>query len=126
MIRTLNTIMVAATVLLLVAVYAQKYRAEEIASENARLETEIDRKVERLTGLKADWAYLNQPSAIEPIVVRHAEALGLAPVDGKQFASIEDIPMRPATDINSDALEALLLSLDEGVDPGNPEVLEIQ
>lgn len=115
--RTLNTILLVMTVIGLVAVYALKYRAEETAGTIAATETRIERKTEILTTLRADWAYLNQPSTLEPVITRHAEALGVAPIAAEQYGSIDDIPMRPVTEPNSDALEALLLSLEAGIDP---------
>lgn len=117
MIRSLNTILVIVTVVGLVAVYALKYQAEKTASELAALETTVARKSEYLSTLRADWAYLNQPSTLEPIITRHAEQLELAPAAAEQFTSLDSIPMRPPTEPNSAALEALLLALEAGVDP---------
>ena len=73
--------------------------------------------------MKANWAFLNQPSTIEPIVIRHAEALGIAPVASQQFGTIDAIPMRPATEPNSEALAMLLLALEAGLDPTTGETI---
>ncbi|HUV32725.1 MAG TPA: hypothetical protein VMW31_04065 [Devosiaceae bacterium] len=115
--RTLNAILLVMSVFGLVAVYALKYRAEQTAAEIGAVENRIERKTEILTTLQADWAYLNQPSSLEPVVIRNAEALGVAPITGAQFGSLDDLPMRPATEPNSEALEALLLALEAGFDP---------
>jgi hypothetical protein len=117
MIRSLNTILVAVSVAGLVAVYALKSQAEKTAGEIAALETTLARKSEYLSTLRADWAYLNQPSTLEPIIARHAAELGLAASAAEQFSSLDSIPMRPPAEPNSAALEALLLSLEAGVDP---------
>ncbi len=117
MIRSLNTLLVVVSVVGLVAVYALKSQAEKTAVEISALETTVARKTEFLSTLRADWAYLNQPSTLEPIIVRHAAELGLAPSSAEQFTSLESIPMRPPSEPNSAALEALLVSLEAGIDP---------
>lgn len=117
MIRTLNVIMVCTTVAGLVGVYALKYSVEETANELAALERQIDRQEGDLSLLQADWAYLNQPSHIAPIIERHADALRLEPLQQEQFGSFEDIPMRPVVEADAEGLDALFESLEAGVDP---------
>ncbi|HEY0919961.1 cell division protein FtsL [Devosia sp.] len=117
MIRTLNLFLVATSLLALVGVYALKYAVEDTASERGRLERLIERQEGQLSLLKADWAYLNQPAHVAPIVTRHQAALGLAPADQKQFGSFESLPMRPVAKPDTAALDALFESLDAGVDP---------
>lgn len=117
MIRTLNVILVCTTVAALIGVYSLKYAVGETASDRTALEQRIDRQESELSLLKADWAYLNQPSHVAPIVARHAEALGLAPVDQKQFGRFEDIPMRPVAQADAAGLDDLFLSLEAGIDP---------
>ena len=117
MIRTLNVLMVGTSLLGLVGVYGLKYSVEETASEKARIERQIDRQEGQLSLLKADWAYLNQPAHVEPIVARHQQALGLEPVKQQQFGTLEGLPMRPVEAPNTAALDALFESLDAGIDP---------
>ncbi len=117
MIRTLNILMVGTSLLGLVGVYGLKYSVEETASEKARIERQIDRQEGELSLLQADWAYLNQPAHIAPIVVRHQEALGLEPARQEQFGSVAGLPMRPVEQPDTVALDALFESLDAGVDP---------
>lgn len=117
MIRTLNVLMVGTSLLGLVGVYGLKYSVEETASEKARIERQIDRQEGELSLLKADWAYLNQPAHVGPIVARHQQALGLEPVKQQQFGTLEGLPMRPVEAPNTAALDALFESLDAGIDP---------
>ncbi|MHB1109924.1 MAG: cell division protein FtsL [Devosia sp.] len=117
MIRNLNILMVGTSLLGLVGVYALKYSVEETASEKARLERQIDRQEADLSLLQADWAYLNQPAHVAPIVVRHQAALGLEPVKQEQFGSMDSLPMRPVEEPDTMALDALFESLDAGIDP---------
>lgn len=117
MIRTLNVIMICTSLAALVGVYALKYSVEETAAHKAAIERQIDRQEGELSLLKADWAYLNQPSHIAPIVARHADALGLAPTQQKQFGNLEDLPMRPVVPQDTAALDTLFEALESGVDP---------
>jgi hypothetical protein len=117
MMRTLNILMVGTSILGLVGVYGLKYSVEETASEKARIERLIDRQEAELSLLQADWAYLNQPAHVAPIVVRHQAALGLEPVKQEQFGGMANLPMRPIEEPDTVALDALFESLDAGIDP---------
>jgi hypothetical protein len=115
MIRTLNAILLVTSLCGLVGVYALKYAGEDAATAKSSLERRIERQSADLSVLKADWAFLNQPAYIAPIVQRHLDAVGLQPTKQEQFGSMDGLPMRPAPD--KQALDALFLSLDSGVDP---------
>ncbi|MDP1731041.1 MAG: hypothetical protein Q8L54_07685 [Devosia sp.] len=117
MIRTLNVIMVGTSLIGLIGVYGLKYSVEETASEKVRIERQIERQEADLSMLKADWAYLNQPAHVAPIVARHQDALGLAPTTQRQFGNLDGLPMRPIKEPDALALDALLESLDAGIDP---------
>ncbi|MBN9309907.1 MAG: hypothetical protein J0I99_12525 [Devosia sp.] len=116
MIRMLNIILFCTTLAALVGVYGLKYAVEDIASEKTALERKIDRQTGELSLLKADWSYLNQPAHVGPIVARHQEALALLPTSQEQFGRMDNLPMRPAAP-DTAALDALLNSLDAGIDP---------
>lgn len=116
MIRGLNLVLFLLAGMALIGVYGVKYESETIAGEKSAIEHEIVQQRAQLSLLEADWAYLTQPAHIEPIIIRHAEALQLQPVSARQFGSIEDIPMRPEQ-VNDAALTALLQALDAGIDP---------
>ncbi|UJQ94599.1 cell division protein FtsL [Mariluticola halotolerans] len=116
MIRGLNFLLLITSVLALVGVYTLKYHTVDTANEKLALQRQIEKQEADLSLLKADWAYLNQPAHIAPIVRRHAEVLGVAVIDQAQFIHITDIPMRTAQ-TDDDALTELFKSLDAGVDP---------
>lgn len=123
MIRTINIVLGISSLVMLVGVYGLKYSVEETASEKAEIERHIERQESELSLLKADWAYLNQPSHVAPIVERHAEVLGLAPVAQSQFGGFEGLPMRVAPPNNA-ALDDLFLALEAGVDPAGETIVE--
>jgi hypothetical protein len=117
MIRFLNVIMVCTSLAGLVGVYALKYSVGETASELAAIERQIERQEGELSLLKADWAFLNQPAHVAPIITRHAEVLGLRPTHQEQFGNFDALQMRPVVHKDIGALDALFESLEAGVDP---------
>ena len=116
MIRGLNAVLLITSAVALVGVYGLKYQVAETAGKKVAIESEIEAQTARLSVLEAEWAYLNHPAHIAPIVSRHAEALGIAPIDQKQYGAIADLPMRPKG-VDSAGLEDLIESLSQGVDP---------
>jgi hypothetical protein len=69
-----------------------------------------------LSLLKADWAFLNQPANVGPIVTRHLAELNLQTLAQDQFGRVDSLPMRMKAP-DSGALDSLFESLDSGVDP---------
>ena len=116
MIRTLNILLVITSICALVGVYALKYSVEETASEKTSIQRHIDRQQADLSLLKADWAFLNQPANVGPIVTRHLAELNLQSLAQDQFGRFDSLPMRMKAP-DSGALDSLFESLDSGVDP---------
>ena len=123
MIRTLNFILLVVCIFALIGVYSLKFSVEETAATKAAIERRIQTQEGELSLLKADWAYLNQPGHVAPIVARHVETLGLQPVKQAQFGGLAGLPMRPVAP-DSDALDELFQSLNAGVDPANESIEE--
>lgn len=116
MIRNLNFLLLGTSLLALVSVYALKYAVEETASEKAALQRQIDTQQSDLSLLKADWAYLNQPAHVGPIVVRHEAELNLQVLQQEQFGTFSILPMRLVAPDDA-ALDSLFESLASGIDP---------
>ncbi len=116
MIRTLNIVLVATSIFALVGVYALKYSVEETASEKTAIQRHIERQQADLSLLKADWAFLNQPANVAPIVTRHVAELKLQTLAQEQFGNFDSLPMRMKAP-DSTALDSLFEALDAGVDP---------
>lgn len=113
----LNLILAVVSVLAVVAVYSQKHFAELTAEEIGRINSAIGRQQADLSILRADWAYLNQPTQIQPIIERHNDMLGLQIAQAKQFGSFDDLPMRPQQRLDTDSLNALFETIEAGEDP---------
>lgn len=116
MIRTLNVILVCTSIAMLIGVYALKYSVEDVAAQKTSLERQIDRQQADLSLLKADWAFLNQPANVAPIVNRHVAELNLQMLSQDQFGSFDMLPMRMKAP-DTQALDSLFESLNSGVDP---------
>lgn len=116
MIRRLNIFLICTSIVMLVGVYMLKFSIEGTAAERTALQFHISEQEDELTTLKADWAVLNQPGYVEPIVRRHEAELGVTQVQQKQFGSFADLPMRPAKP-DTAAMDALFLAIDAGIDP---------
>lgn len=117
MIKTLNFILVCTSLVGLVGVYALKFQVEDTASAKSALERRIERQQASLSLLEAEWAYLNQPTHVAPIVARHQDVLALQPSKPTQFAAMDTLPMRPVVQLDTTALDSLFESLEAGVDP---------
>jgi hypothetical protein len=116
MIRTINVIFVITSICALVGVYALKYSVEDTSTEKTSIQRQIERQQADLSLLKADWAFLNQPANVAPIVTRHVAELNLQPLAQEQFGRFDGLPMRmKAPDMS--ALDTLFEALDSGVDP---------
>lgn len=116
MIRTINVLFVITSICALVGVYALKYTVEETAGEKAAIQRQIERQQADLSLLKADWAFLNQPANVGPIVTRHVADLNLQPLAQEQFGRFDGLPMRLKAP-DSASLDSLFEALDSGVDP---------
>lgn len=116
MIRSLNVILVCSAIVMLIGVYSLKYSVEDVAAEKVTLQRTIERQEADLSLLKADWAFLNQPANVAPIVNRHVAELNLQTLSQDQFGTLQNLPMRlKAPDVMG--LDSLFESLNSGVDP---------
>jgi len=116
MIRTINILLLMACIGALIGVYLLKFSVEETGQTRTALQRQIEKQQAELSLLKADWAYLNQPSNVAPIVTRHVAELNLQPLAQEQFGRIDILPMRLAAP-DSGALDDLFTALDSGIDP---------
>ncbi len=116
MIRALNIILVCSSIAMLIGVYAYKFSAEDVAAQKVDMQRQIERQQSDLSLLKADWAFLNQPANVAPVVTRHIAELNLQTLSQDQFGTFTDLPMRMKAP-DAGALDSLFESLNSGVDP---------
>ncbi|MFC3703285.1 hypothetical protein ACFOOL_00780 [Devosia honganensis] len=116
MIRSINIFLLFVSIAMLAGVYALKFSIEGTAAERTALTAKIAEQEGQLSLLQADWAVLNQPGHIDPIVRRHEAELAIGPVRQEQFGSFAALPMRPAKP-DTEAMDALFRAIAEGIDP---------
>jgi hypothetical protein len=116
MIRTLNVLLFVTSLFALTAVYGLKYAVGETAQDKATLQRQIEKQEADLSLLKADWAYLNQPAHIGPIVAGLEAELNLQALQQDQFGRFDTLPMRLKAP-DTGALDSLFESLESGIDP---------
>lgn len=69
--------------------YQTSYEVQEQEEQLARLNRQIVAEQEAIQVLKAEWAYLNDPTRIERLVAEH---LILQPTKGAQIVALDAIP----------------------------------
>ncbi|GAB1582485.1 hypothetical protein [Phyllobacterium phragmitis] len=118
MLRTFDIILITVMLAAATVTYKIKYDAEKRMAEIAKLQRKIDFEKDTITLLKADWSLLTQPNRLQKLVEIYQSELDLKPIDARQIVSIDDIPERPADDIeeiisSSDELLARLKNPDD-------------
>ena len=90
--RTVNLILLSIAVASAFALYVLKYDTRRMEARVRALERSLDQKKEEMAQLNARYAYLARPERIEPL----ARALGLAPIEGRQYLRVEAPAASPA------------------------------
>jgi len=72
--------------------YHQTILTQQAAREVDRLQRNIGEERERLSILRAEWAYLNRPDRLRDLASFNFERLGLLPLSAEQFGRAAQIP----------------------------------
>lgn len=99
MLRTFDLILIAAMLVAATATYKIKYDAEKQIVVINKLKRQIAAEKDTIALLRADWSLMTQPSRLQNLVDVYAEELGLQNIDAKQIAQFNEIPERPADEI---------------------------
>ena len=101
MIRALNLAMLALTVMICFGLYRVTHAAQEREADLKKIETQISEEERAIGVLRAEWTHLSQPSKMQAMATRY---LDLQPMKATQIAYLNDIPMRPKTLSDIDAI----------------------
>jgi hypothetical protein len=93
--RTSDMVLIAVMVSAAAFTYKTKQAAEDQLTAVRKLESQIRFEEDSIALLKADWSLLTQPSRLQKLTETYQADLKLQPVDARQFARIEEIPIRP-------------------------------
>ena len=95
MIRSVDILMIGLVIILSIALYNVKYRAQEHEAHARALHQEIRNEEDAIRVLRAEWSYLTQPDRIQRLAERH---LDLEPLQASQIATFDDLPPPPRED----------------------------
>lgn len=73
------------------------HTAQEVQDKRqklAYLQNELAKEKESIRVLQAEWSYLNQPMRLEELITEYLPEL--SPLTGKDFTTLDKIPLRPA------------------------------
>jgi hypothetical protein len=71
--------------------YHQGYETRQTAREVARLQRDLGAAHEKLSVLRAEWAYQNRPRRLRQLAEMNFERLGLMPLAPEQFGTVTQI-----------------------------------
>jgi len=75
--------------------YRENYATQGVLAETRALRLDIREAHERLSMLKAEWAYLNRPDRLQDLAEINFDSLGLLPLRPEQFGHVEQVAYPP-------------------------------
>ncbi|MGD9295045.1 MAG: cell division protein FtsL [Roseobacter sp.] len=75
--------------------YRENYATQGALAETRELRREIRVAHERLSMLKAEWAYLNRPDRLRDLAQINFNRLGLLPLRPDQFGHVDQVAYPP-------------------------------
>lgn len=75
--------------------YRENYATQGALSETRELRRDIREAHERLSMLRAEWAYLNRPDRLRDLADINFDRLGLLPLRPEQFGHVEQVAYPP-------------------------------
>ncbi|NSX54732.1 cell division protein FtsL [Parasulfitobacter algicola] len=71
--------------------YHENYKTQQALAEVRTLNNAIAESRERLSVLRAEWAYLNRPDRLRDLADLNFDSLGLLPLSPEQFGQVDQI-----------------------------------
>lgn len=99
MLRTIDIILIAVMLVAATVTYKIKHDAEKQVVEIRKIQRQIAFEKDTINLLKADWSLMTQPNRLQRLTDIYKDQLQLQPVDVKQIALFDDIPLKKADEI---------------------------
>ena len=87
-----HSLLVLAFLASVTVAYFVSHQAKEAADKIVELNQEIREEENKISALRADWAYLNRGDRLADLVAAHQEALRLEPIALRQLAPLAGNP----------------------------------
>lgn len=75
--------------------YRENYATQRVLNQTQTLQHEIGRAQERMSVLRAEWAYLNRPDRLLELSEINFTRLGLLPLRADQFGRVDEVSYPP-------------------------------
>ena len=86
--------------------YTQNYATQSLLKETQMVRDDMTHLRERLSVLRAEWAYLNRPDRLRDLANLNFDRLKLFPLAPEQFGHVDDIPFPgPPADLIANVIE---------------------
>jgi len=93
--RIVNIVLLTVMLVGAVVTYDMKHKAEKAADRVAQLQSDVVREKEAIQLLRAELSMLLQPARLQAVVDRYADHFKLEEFAPSQYATVDEIPMRP-------------------------------
>lgn len=99
--------------------YHENYKTQEALGKTESLQREIGAARQRLTMLRAEWAYLNRPDRLRELADLNFETLGLLTFAPEQFGRVDEVPFPSEENLITEPIE-VSVSVPDSAPEGNP------
>ncbi|MEM1378525.1 MAG: hypothetical protein AAGG69_14170 [Pseudomonadota bacterium] len=115
MLRFLNFALLAVVLGVATWTYQIKHDADEKLAQIRALEAEIERERETIELLRADWAFLSNPSRLQALIEAYRDDLKLTPTATDQLIKHAELPDRPVFDPGDAVGDIIAGDVDVGI-----------